>query len=223
MVSRAALLFDLDGTLVDSAVTIALALTELSRARGGGAVEVGPVRRLVSRGAPTLVRETLGPLAQESDADVAAFRGILAGIPAEPGMVFPGVTAALEALRSAGHRCAVVTNKPEGLARLLLDQLDMTRFFAAVVGGDTLPVCKPRPEPLRHALEHAGAGQALMIGDSTVDAQAARAAAMPFVLYERGYEADSCARAACAGSFARFDALPVLVERLEGTAIAGDA
>jgi phosphoglycolate phosphatase len=221
----AALLFDLDGTLVDSAFTIAVALSELSRARGGGPVAVAPVRRLVSRGAATLVRETLGPLAGDSAADVAAFRALLARIPADPEMIFPGVIAALEHLTAAHHACAVVTNKPEGLARLLLDQLGLARFFATVVGGDTLAVCKPHAEPLRHALGGVAApdAAALMIGDSAIDAQAARAAGMPFVLYERGYEAESCAGEACAASFARFERLPDLVKKLQSGSATGSA
>jgi phosphoglycolate phosphatase len=185
----AALLFDLDGTLVDSAVTIALALTQLSAARGGGTVDVARVRRLVSQGAPVLVRETLGAFSGGSEEDVAAFRAILAGIPADPATIFPGVVDALTAL--AGHPCGVVTNKPEGLTRLLLDQLGLTRFFQVVVGGDTLPVCKPDPAPLLHALAglggEGGTGGAIMIGDSAVDAVAAVAAGTGFMMFEGGY------------------------------------
>ncbi|WP_371431970.1 HAD family hydrolase [Novosphingobium sp.] len=209
----AALLFDLDGTLVDSAITIATALSELSATRGGGPADVGRTRRLVSRGAPTLVRETLGPLAGDTVADIAAFRAILAGIPAEPAMIFPGVVDALVGMTSAGHICAVVTNKPETLARLLLDQLDMTRFFAAVVGGDTLPTSKPDPAPLRHALHAMDVADraAVMIGDSPVDARAARAAGLPFLLYRKGYEADGCRGETTAATFAVFEELPALL------------
>lgn len=215
MSQPAALLFDLDGTLVDSAVTIALALSELSAVRGGGPAEVATVRRLVSRGAPALVRETLGPLAGDEAQDVAAFRAILAGIPADPAMIFPGVVEALDTLMGAGHRCAVVTNKPESLTRLLLDQLDMTRFFGAVVGGDTLPTCKPDPAPLRHALAQLDTpAPAIMIGDSAVDARAAEGAGLPFMLYARGYEADGCSAGLVAGRFEEFRHLPASIGRL---------
>ena len=122
----------------------------------------------------------------------------------------------VETLAGAGHRCAVVTNKPEGLARLLLEQLAMTRFFAAVVGGDTLAVCKPHAEPLRHALGAIASpdAAALMIGDSAIDAQAARTAGMPFLLYEGGYEADACRDEQIAACFAAFDRLPAIVGEL---------
>lgn len=215
MSQPAALLFDLDGTLVDSAVTIALALSELSVLRGGGPVAVAPVRRLVSKGAPVLVRETLGPVAGDSDEDVAAFRAILAGIPADPAMIFPDVVGVLDGLTATGHACAVVTNKPENLARQLLDQLDMTRFFGAVVGGDTLPTCKPDPALLRHALAQLDApAPAIMIGDSAVDARAAEGAGLPFMLYARGYEADGCSAGLVAGRFEEFRHLPTSIGRL---------
>ena len=210
----AALLFDLDGTLVDSAVTIALALSELSAMRGGGPADVASVRRLVSKGAPALVRETLGSHAGDSDADIAAFRAILSEVPPQPNIVFPGVVDALTALSAAGHTCAIVTNKPEKLASLLLEQLDLSRFFAAVVGGDTLAVCKPDPAPLRHALMQLGVGEAAaMIGDSEVDADAAHAAAVPFILYGCGYQADGCAKTHVTAVFHNFDELPGLLQQ----------
>lgn len=211
MTRPTALLFDLDGTLVDSAITIAAALTELSTSRGGAPADVAAIRQLVSKGAPMLVREALGAVAGDGAEDVAAFRAILAGIPANSAMIFPGVIDALTAL--CDHPCAVVTNKPEGLARLLLDQLDLSRFFRAVIGGDTLSVCKPDPAPLRLALSSLGPElrHATMIGDSMLDARAAQAAGLPFILYEAGYEADSCEEVPVYASFAAFGQLPALI------------
>jgi phosphoglycolate phosphatase len=212
-----ALLFDLDGTLVDSAITIAAALSTLAAERGGAAVDLERTRALVGRGATMLVREALGPLAGDSEADVAAFRDILAAMPVDPAMVYAGVRSGLRTLVAAGHRCAVVTNKPERLATLLLDQLDLARFFAVVVGGDSLDVCKPAPAPLRHAARAMGATaqRAVMNGDSYVDARAAGAAGMPFVLYLGGYEAHRCGSEMVAASFGSFDDLPALLLDLE--------
>ncbi|RZJ99503.1 MAG: HAD family hydrolase [Novosphingobium sp.] len=187
MTAPAALLFDLDGTLVDSAITIAMALSELSTSRGGAPADVVAVRRLVSQGAPVLVRETLGFVAEDIDTDLAAFRAILGNLPADPATIYPGVVDALTAL--SGHPCAVVTNKPQGLARQLLEQLDLAHFFGAVVGGDTLAVCKPDAAPLLHAQAEIKADGrcAVMIGDSAIDAAAARAAGASFALFEGGY------------------------------------
>ena len=96
--TRRALLFDLDGTLVDSARDIAVALTRLSHARGGAAVAVARVRPLVSLGAAELVRQALGPVAGDCEADVAAFRALLRVVPPDPAIVYAGVEGALEAL-----------------------------------------------------------------------------------------------------------------------------
>jgi phosphoglycolate phosphatase len=210
------LLFDLDGTLADSAITIAAALSALAIERGGQPIPVGRVRRLVSKGASVLVREALGSLAGDVEADVARFREVLAGIPADASMIFPGVVAALETVSGMGHPCAVVTNKPAKLAARLLDQLNLAHFFTCLVGGDSVASCKPDPLPLLHAMQCLGAngGAAIMIGDSPVDAAAAAAAGVPFVLYRRGYEADLCASAMVAAAFDGFDRLPAAIMRV---------
>ena len=213
----AALLFDLDGTLVDSALDIAAALSRLSVCRGGGPVAVETVRPLVSHGVGVLVREALGAAARDGAEDVATFREILAATPPDPGSIYPGVAEALHRLATNGRPMAIVTNKPERLSQLLLDQLGLARFFGAVIGGDTLSVSKPDPAPLHHALAVLGAAhdKALMIGDSIVDAGAARAAGLPFALFESGYGAEACSDDDVAFRFSGFDILPgLLVARL---------
>jgi phosphoglycolate phosphatase len=191
-----ALLFDLDGTLVDSARGIAAALSTLSKSRGGGQVDVERVRVLVSLGVEEVVASALGPLVEDLAEDVSEFRAILASAPADPASVYPGVRTALEQLEDRGHRMAVVTNKPEQLARQLLCQLDLGRFFGAVVGGDTLTTCKPDPGPLRHALTllRAENDHAIMVGDSGFDAMAAISAGVSFGLFLKGYGSSACPR-----------------------------
>ena len=216
MTAPCALLFDLDGTLVDSAQGIAAALGRLAQERGGAGPDVAHVRRLVSQGAATLVAQGLGPLAQNSAADIARFRAILTKLPANPAMIYPGVRAALTHLAAAGHPMAIVTNKPAALAQQLLADLDLASFFAALVGGDTLPVAKPNPAPLTHALALLGhpAHAAIMIGDSAADAAAAAAAHLPFVLYAGGYGADETATLPQAAQFTDFAQLPALIAAL---------
>ena len=209
---RRALLFDLDGTLVDSAVDIAAALSRLSTSRGGPAVTSETVRPLVSRGVEVLVREALGETEESLEDDITRFRQILATFPANPDSIYPGVVDALGALTANGHPMAIVTNKPEGLSRLLLDQLGLVTFFSVIVGGDTLPSRKPDPAPLEHALAALGAKreEAIMIGDSEVDAAAAMAAELPFALFEGGYGAKG-ADTGAALRFADFARLPGLL------------
>lgn len=209
------LLFDLDGTLVDSAKGIAMALSILRTSRGGDVVDVARVRPLVSRGVSALVEDTLGSFACDSAEDVKEFRHILQNVPMDTFMIYPGVVDALRSLKVAEHRFAIITNKPEKISRDLLDKLDLTQFFGVIVGGDSLPVCKPNPRPLHHALDALGVGScdAMMIGDSDVDAKAAAAAHVPFLLFEGGYGAKECDGLAVAGRFADFADLFTLVDR----------
>jgi phosphoglycolate phosphatase len=208
-----ALLFDLDGTLVDSAAGIAAALSMLRVERGGMAVPATAVRPLVSLGAEVLVARALGSLARDPAADLAAFRTILAGLPANRDTIYAQVEGALATLRQAGHPIAIVTNKPEGLSRTLLHDLGLARYFGAIVGGDTADFPKPHPAPIRWALSRLAvpAHDAVLIGDSHVDAGAARACGIPFILYAGGYGADDCAPADVAARFDDFDDLPGLI------------
>lgn len=214
MAALAALLFDLDGTLIDSAQGIAAVLNGMARERGGGEISTERVRWLVSRGIETVVSEGLGRSYRNAASDVPEFRARLAELPADPTMVYPGVVAALEVLTEAGHVMAVVTNKPERLSKLLLEQLELGQFFRAVIGGDTLDRCKPDPAPLHHARHAIEAGpETMMIGDSELDAQAAEAAGCRFLLYSGGYGAVECDEVPRDHRFGNFDALPELVGR----------
>lgn len=208
-----AVLFDLDGTLVDSAADIARALSSLRCARGGTAIATADVRPLVSLGAATLVEQALGALATNNTDDLAEFRTILGALPPDPTTVYSGVAAVLGRLPACGHRLAIVTNKPEALSRSLLTQLGLTDYFAAIVGGDTTANAKPHPDPLLKALETIGisSDNAIFVGDSPVDAQAAAACAIPFILFEGGYGVEECANETVHARFAQFAALPAII------------
>ncbi len=208
-----ALLFDLDGTLVDSACDIARALTAVSTARGGPIIDATTVRPLVSLGAATLVLTALGAVAGDCDTDLEEFRRVLANQPADRSTVYPGAEAALATLAQAGHPMAIVTNKPEGLSRGLLQGLGLDRYFGAIVGGDTAAYPKPDRAPIDHALALLGAraDAAIFIGDSHVDAAAALVCAIPFILYQGGYGAADCREQDVAARFDRFEALPALL------------
>jgi len=212
---RDVLLFDLDGTLVDSAGGIARALSDLRAERGAGPIGADTVRPWISLGAEVLVARALGQHAADPVADLARFRTILRGLPTDPDCPYPHVRKTLDMLGQAGFTMAVITNKPEGLSRALLADLDLTRHFAAVVGGDTTPHSKPDPAPMHHVLAAVGGrpDRALLIGDSAVDAAAALAFAIPFLLFEGGYGARECDPDHVAGSFASFTQLPALIEQ----------
>lgn len=211
-----ALLFDLDGTLVDSAADIARALSIVSIERGGQAILPATVRPLVSLGATTLVRRVLGPVAGDEADDLAAFRSVLASLLPDPAIVFDGVRDALGAFAAAGFAMAIVTNKPELLSRQLLQALALDHYFGAIVGGDSTAASKPDRAPLDLALRHLGMSSdgAMMIGDSAVDAEAAQACGVPFILYSAGYDALGCSNWPVAARFDDFEQLSSLIDEL---------
>jgi len=192
-------LFDLDGTLVDSAPDLAeavdLTLQELGRPPAG----LEKVRSWVGNGSPVLVRRAL---ADNSDwqpprpEDEALFENALAlfyqhygELNGKHACVYPGVKDCLMHLQSTGCRMGVVTNKPEQFIAPLLEKTGLAPFFAATVGGDTLPEKKPEPAPLLHAMQQLQGtiGTTLMVGDSAADVHAAQAAGIPCVAVRYGY------------------------------------
>ncbi|TAK87947.1 MAG: HAD family hydrolase [Betaproteobacteria bacterium] len=183
-------IFDLDGTLVDSAPSIALALEELRARRGvDRTANLHSVRRLVSRGARELVRVALHDCGRDPDADLAEFRTIYAGIRTSPTSLYPGAAAALQALQASGVRIALCTNKPQALAELVLEHTGLAGFFNVIVGGDAIANCKPHPDHLLHTLSILSVKDedVIYLGDSSVDLLSAKAAKIPFWLATYGY------------------------------------
>ncbi len=182
-------LFDLDGTLIDSAPAIAQALNQVIAARGGIAVTEQKVRSLVSRGAAELVAAAFGDHATTPERDLGDFRTVYAVLPADPADLYPGARAMLEQLYASGLALGICTNKPQGLTENLLSDLGLAPLFAAVVGGDATARAKPYPDPLHLALEKMGvpAAMAVYVGDSEVDGEAAARAGLPFILATYGY------------------------------------
>lgn len=214
MARRDVVVFDLDGTLVDSAPGIAAALNEILARRGAPAISPDVVRRLVSLGAQKLVSSTLADVASDPDDDLALFRRILREREPDPYSVYPAVAGALAALARAGWTLGVLTNKPEALSRQLLRQLGLIDFFAAVVGGDTIPFQKPDPAPMLHLLGllDRQAEDVVFVGDSNVDALTASCFDMPFLLFTGGYAGDEVADRHIRCRFADYETLPALLE-----------
>lgn len=192
----AAVLFDLDGTLLDTITDLAdaanLMLAELSRP----VLPQAQIHSYVGQGIANLVQRILlgsGMTASEADAAVAtaldAFRRHYARVNGRTTRPYPGVPELLAALAARGLKMAVVTNKSTVFTLPLLQQFDIARYFGALVCGDTLPTKKPNPDVIFHSCELLGVKpeQALMIGDSANDALAARAAGVPVLLVRYGY------------------------------------
>jgi len=183
--------FDLDGTLADTAPDLAAALNHALAHFGRPAIEAEMVRNMIGHGSRALLRKGLaatGPVSEELvERGYGTFLDYYAAFICEGSRVYEGVDDCLDTLRAQGIRVAVCTNKPEALTHLLLDALGWQDRFDAIVGGDTLPLRKPDPAPLREAIARGGGGNAVMIGDSITDADTARAAGVPFVAVSFGF------------------------------------
>jgi len=191
---RCDLIFDLDGTLIDSAPDIARALNRLLAELGRPPLDLATVRRLVGDGAPDLVRKALAisGAAVEPSAVPPLFeryRGFYLETATHLTRPYTGVTETLVSLRDTGHRMAVCTNKLQTPTLQILQALDLAKFFNAVVGGDQVLARKPDPRHLMAAVAALGgsAQSAVMIGDGINDAGAAKAAGIPLLVLDSGY------------------------------------
>ncbi|HLN23939.1 MAG TPA: phosphoglycolate phosphatase [Patescibacteria group bacterium] len=189
----AAIVFDLDGTLVDSLPDMLRAMNGLLADLGRRAARPDEIRGWVGDGARVLVEHGLaatGGLPDQPVAElVARYIDHYRGHAAHETRLYPGVRETLEGLKAAGHRLAVCTNKPYALAVEVLEGLELSDLFVAVLGGDSVAVKKPDPGHLRATLAAMGAaeGRALMVGDSSNDVAAARGAGVPVVAVSFGY------------------------------------
>ncbi len=217
--STTALIFDLDGTLVDSIADLAGALNLSLRALGLRDLEAQEVRRMVGDGAAVLVSRALaatgGSPSQQEEALDRFMRAYVAA-PAERTTVYPGVHETLALLSARGHPMGVCTNKPALPAADLLDQLGLAPFFRSLVGGDTLPERKPHAAPARRSLADLGAGaeSAVFIGDSQVDVDAARAAGIRVIAVSYGYARGAPEDLGADALIARFSDLPAALDGL---------
>ncbi len=175
----ALVLLDLDGTLLDTRRDLEASTNHMRASFGLAPLAPRRLERLVGHGARALVERTLGE--ERRDLHDEGLRRLLDHYGAhclDHTRPYPGMVEALDAMAALGVRFAVLTNKPEALSRQILDGLDLSRRLIAVVGGDTFAERKPHPRGVGHLREIAGAERsaALMVGDSIVDVETARAA-----------------------------------------------
>jgi phosphoglycolate phosphatase len=186
------LIFDLDGTLVDSAPDLATALNGLLAELGKPPLAETTVRSMVGDGAGVLVQRGLAASGL-ADADqpsaLKRFLALYRDCLIDQTRAYPEVEAVLERLTAEGYKLGICTNKPADPTQRILAALKLDRFFGTVIGGDSLPKRKPDPEPLLAAIEGLGgtASTAVMIGDSANDVLCARAAAVTAILIPSDY------------------------------------
>ena len=217
-----AVLFDLDGTLLDTADDIAHALGRAFAEQGWAAAAADQVRRMIGRGAPTLVARAAAAQGRALSAAAQAalverffhHYGALQDDQTFTARPYAGAEHTLRRLHEAGLRLAVVTNKQQRFATGLLQRLGLSGWVDLVVGGDSCERRKPDPQPLLYACEalDVGCERALMVGDSLNDVQAARAAGIPVVCVPHGYNEGQDPRTLDCDAFVdTLDALPALL------------
>ena len=216
--------FDLDGTLADTSGDLIAAANACFRDMGEGDVlDAKTDASTALKGGRAMLRLGMERLGRADDAETIDryYPMLLEAYGREIDthtVLYPGAMDAVEALKAAGYRVAICTNKPEGLAHTLLTKLGVRDAFGAMVGADTLAIRKPDPEHLFETARRAGGDPALclLVGDTNTDRETARAAGVPCVLVSFGPSGDDMAALGPEALLDHYDDLPDIVTRLIG-------
>jgi len=217
-----ALIFDLDGTLVDTAPDLLEATNAVLAARGRTPIDPSTLRHMVGFGAQRLIAQAMeatgGPAeAQEMPTLTQIFLDHYTAHLADFSRPFPGVEATLARLKAGGARLGVLTNKPHALTGPLLEKLGLGDYFAAIYGAGRKEYTKPDPRIFHDVaaeLFGGGNGKAVMIGDSITDLQTAQAAGVPCILLSYGYTPVPAAELGADMVLDDFAQLPAALERM---------
>ena len=218
-----AIVFDLDGTLIDSAPDLHQAANKLLADLHDKPLDLATIRSFIGNGVPKLVERLLAARNRTQAIAFQAemtenFLGHYNAALFDKTRLYPGVITCLEVLKAMDIKLGICTNKPEKPTLAILSGLNLDRFFTSVIGGDSLTVKKPAPEPLFHAFDALGVNadmqysDCLYVGDSEVDQATAKAANIPFALFTEGYRKTSLEDMACERTFKHFDELLKLVQ-----------
>jgi phosphoglycolate phosphatase len=208
-------IFDLDGTLIDSVPDIHATANRVMAELGFAPLARAEVQAFVGKGLPNLVARLLEHHGQDPSGVLHA--PTVARFEAEYltahslTTVYPGVLAALSQLAARGAALGVCTNKPLAPACAVMAHLGLTPFLPTILGGDSLAVRKPHPDHLHATARALGRRQSVFVGDSEVDAETALAAGVPFLLYTEGYRKSSLDQIAHSAAFDDWADLPRLV------------
>jgi phosphoglycolate phosphatase len=223
MTSSRIIVFDLDGTLVDTAPDLISALNYVLNREGMPSVPLASARNMIGGGARKLIERGLEVDGRQTSLEdinrlTNDFIDYYAAHIADASRPFDGLEAVLDQLAGRGYSLAVCTNKLEWLSKLLLDQLGLSRRFAAICGADTFGVAKPDPVILQQTVARAGAqiGSAIMVGDAGPDIGVARRAGIPVIGVEFGYTDIPIAELKPDRLIGHFSELPGAIDSLIG-------
>lgn len=208
------LIFDLDGTLIDSVPDLTAAVNRLLAEEGHAPMQRSEVQSYVGDGAPMLVKRVMVARGLASARHQELTDRLVTDYTkrsSELTTIYPDVVDVLAMLRQRGHRLGLCTNKPGRATSAVLDALGLAGLFDTVVAGDTCAERKPHPAPLLAAAAPLGL-PSIFIGDSVVDARTAEAAGIPFLLFEEGYLHGSKDEIRFAGAFRAYRDLVGLVD-----------
>ncbi|MBN9672977.1 phosphoglycolate phosphatase [Roseibium aggregatum] len=211
------LIFDLDGTLIDSAPDLHAAASRLLEREGHPPLSLTTIRSFIGNGIPVLVERivaTAGLDPLDHPRLVAAFLEDYLAHSTDLTGPYPGVVEVLAELKQSGFVLGVCTNKPHRPAEKILEDLGLAAFFDGLIGGDTLKTRKPEPDGLLLLKDSLGGGPIVYVGDSEVDAETSRRAGIPFALFEAGYRKTAVSEIPHDASFSTFRELPAVARVL---------
>ncbi len=211
--------FDLDGTLIDTAPDLVRATNHVITGAGFAPATEAFLRPYISFGTRVMIDEAVkaqGTILTATDLDslfeqLIAFYGANIAVDSRP---FPGLVKVLDNLVGTGTTIAICTNKREDMAKVLMHELGLTDYFKAITGRDTFPVCKPDPEHLFGAIRMAegDVARAVMVGDSDVDVATAKAARIPVIGVTFGYTSVPVTELECDAVISHYDEFEVALD-----------
>jgi phosphoglycolate phosphatase len=212
------IVFDLDGTLIDSAPDIQSVATAVLEPLGRPGLTLAETRNFIGEGSAVFVRKMMAAR------DIAETPGRFAALHQEfieqydsavdKAVFYPGVLDVLTSLKAAGYALGLCTNKPERPALAVLRHMGLESTFDAFIAGGMLDSRKPEPDMLLRTIEILGGDQTLYVGDSEIDAETARRAGVPFALFSEGYRKMPVREIHHGWAFNHFNALPGIVQEL---------
>lgn len=219
--SSKTVVFDLDGTLIDTAPDLIRSTNHVLESAGHQPVTAEFINPYISYGARAMIaagiKQQAGDTSERRLDDLfekmIAYYSANIAVDSRP---FPGLTAVLTALRERDVNIAICTNKNEDMARLLMSELGLTPYFKAITGRDTFPVCKPDPEHLFGTIRLAGGApeHSVMVGDSTTDYETAKAAKIPIIGVTFGYTDIPIADLDCEAVISHYDDFQAALDEL---------